>query len=67
MSDAREIRDMYTTETIVLVIVLRLLNHVSSHDGLVAMATIGLVCDEVCLSQKLLLVMFEFSDHDIGF
>lgn len=48
-------------------IILGLLDHVSSHDGLVAMATIGFVCDEVCLSQKLLLVMFEFSDHDIGF
>lgn len=65
--DALAIRDTYTTETVVLVIILRLLDHVPSHDGLVAMATIGLVCDEVCLSQKLLLVMFEFSDHGIGF
>lgn len=47
-------------------IVLGLLDHVPSHDGLVAMAIVGFVCDEVCLSEELLLVMLEFSDHDRG-
>lgn len=61
-----EYGNTYTTETVVLVIVLRLLDHVPSHDGLVAMAIVAFVCDEVCLSQKLRLVMLEFSDHDCG-
>ena len=47
-------------------VVLGLLDHVPSHDGLVAMAIVGFVCDEVCLSEELLLMMLEFSDHDRG-
>lgn len=56
----------YTTETVVLVIILWLLDHVPSHDGLVAMTIVGFVCDKVCLSEELLLVVLEFSDHDCG-
>lgn len=44
-------------------IVLWLLDHVPSDDGFVAMIIILLVGDEVGLSQELLLVIFEFSDH----
>lgn len=55
-----------SAETVVLVVILRLLDHVSSNDCLVAMTIVRLVCDKVCLSQELLLVMLEFSDHDEG-
>lgn len=57
----------YTTETVVLVVIFWLLDHVSSDNSLVAMVVIGLVCHKIRLSQELLLMMLEFSDHDGGF
>jgi hypothetical protein len=61
------IRETYAAETVILVVILGLLDHVSPHDGLVAMAIVRFVCDEVCLSEELLLVVLEFSDHGCGF
>lgn len=44
-------------------VVLWLLDHVASNDGLVAVIIVLLVGDEVCLAEELLLMMLEFSDH----
>lgn len=44
-------------------IVLRVLDHVPPPDELVAMVVVLLVCEEVCLAQKLLLVKLELSHH----
>lgn len=52
---------------VVFVVVLWLLDHVPPYDRLVAMIIVGLVGREVDLSQKLLLVMLEFSNHRNGF
>lgn len=47
-------------------IVLGLLDHVPSPDELVAVVVVLLVCEEVCLAQKLLLVILELSHHLAG-
>lgn len=44
-------------------IILGLLDVVSANDGMISMIVVLLPGDEVGLSQKLLLVMFEFSNH----
>jgi hypothetical protein len=45
------------------VVVLDLGDHVATNDSLVSVGIVLLVCDEVCLAQKLLLVILEFSHH----
>jgi hypothetical protein len=44
-------------------IVLWVLYHVPPSDELITVVAVLLVCEEVCLAQKLLLVMLEFSHH----
>lgn len=53
----------YTTEPIVLVVVLRLLDHVSSHDCCISVVVVLLVGDKVDFAQELLLMILEFTDH----
>lgn len=53
----------YTAESVVLVVVFGVLDHVPPADELVAVVAVLLVCEEVCLAQELLLVMLEFSHH----
>ena len=60
-----KMEETYTTQAIILVIIFWLLDHIPSNDGLVAMVIVLLVGDEVGLSQELLLVILEFSDHDV--
>lgn len=58
--------DAYTAESVVLVVVFWVLDHVPPSDELVAVAAVLLVCEEVCLAQELLLVMLEFSHHFVA-
>lgn len=57
----------YTADSVVLVVILRLLDHVPPDDGLVAMVIVGFVADEVGLAQELLLVKLELAHHSSGF
>jgi len=56
----------HAAESVVLVVVLWVLDHVPPSDELVAVVAVLLVCEEVGLAQKLLLVMLEFSHHFVG-
>lgn len=53
----------YAADAIVFGIIFRLLDHIPSNDGLVAMVAVLLVRDKVDFAQELLLVMLEFPDH----
>lgn len=55
-----------TAHSVVLVVVFGLLDHVPSADELVAVVVVLLVCEEVCLAQKLLLVKLELAHHLAG-
>lgn len=58
----REVRS-YSANSVVSVVVLGLLDHVTTNNFLVAMVVVLLPGDEVDLLEELLLVMLEFSDH----
>lgn len=58
--------ETYTAHSVVLVVVFGLLDHVPSADELVAVVVVLLVCEEVCLAQKLLLVKLELAHHLAG-
>lgn len=59
-------RETHAAESVVLVVVLWVLDHVPPSDELVAVVAVLLVCEEVGLAQELLLVMLEFSHHFVG-
>lgn len=54
----------HAADAIVVEVVLGLLDHVATDDGLVAVRVVLLVRDEVRLAQELLLVVLELAHHD---
>ncbi len=55
--------ETYTTKSIILGIIAWLLDIVSSNDCRISVVVVAFVCGEIHLSQELLLMMLEFSDH----
>lgn len=62
MGGIRREKETYTTQTVVLVVILGLLDHVPPHDIRIAML-IFFVVDKVNLFEQLLLVILELANH----